>query len=193
MLISGDDLLNCPVLSLQTGRELARTTYAIINPHSLAIVAYEVDGQHLDQHPSFLRIEDIRELSPIGMIVDSSEEFIQSDDIIKLKDIYELRYELEHKHVFDEKRHKVGKVIGYNIEADSFVIQQLTVKRPLLKSFNDSELVIHRSQIIEVTDQAVVIKSNADAVKPLPKASQSYVNPFRQTPQTEAIKTEKQL
>lgn len=188
MLISGNDLINTPVLSLQTGRELARTTEAIINPHDLTIIAYEVDGPHLDQHPSFLRIADIREVSPIGMIVDSSEEFVQPDDIIKQKDIYDLRYQLEHKPVLDEQRSKIGKVIGYNLEAGGFVIQQLTVKRPLLKSFNDSELIIHRSQIIEVTDHAIVIKSKANAAKPLPKVAQSYVNPFRSTPQAEAMR-----
>ena len=187
MLISGIDLIDTPVLSLQTGRELARTTEAIVNPHDLTVVAYELTGHHLDYHPSFLRTADIRELSPVGMIIDSSEEFIQPDDIIKQKDIYDMRYRLEHKVVLDEKRHKVGKVISYNVDAESFVIQQLTVKRPLLQSFNDSELVIHRSQVIEVTDHAVLIKSKADAVKPLPKAAQNYVNPFRQSPQAEAM------
>ena len=186
MLITGSDLIDTPVLSLQTGRELARTTHAIINPHNLTVLAYELEGSTLDHHPSFLRIADVRELSPIGMIVDSSEEFIQMEDVIKEKDIYELRYELLHKQVLDEKREKIGKVIGYNVESEGFVIQQISIKRPLLKSFNESELLVHRSQVIEVTDQAIVIKSKAEA-KTLPKTSRSYVNPFRQTPQTEAM------
>lgn len=190
MLISGTDLIDTPILSLQTGRELARATHAIINPHSLSIIAYEVNGPHLDHHPSYLRIQDVRELSPIGMIIDSSEEFIQQDDIIKQKDIYELQYELIHKQVLDEKRNKIGKVTDYNLEAGAFVVQQLVVRKPLLKSFNDSELLIHRSQIIEVTDHAIVIKSKADQTKTLPKTAQSYVNPFRQTPQVEALRAD---
>lgn len=187
MLVNGTDLIDTPILSLQTGSELARTAKPIINPHNLSVIAYEVTGPHLDHHPSFLRIDDIRELSPIGMIIDSSEEFVQMDDIIKLKDIYELRFELVHKQVLDEHRHKVGKVIDYNLEAGGFVIQQLSVKRPLLKSFNESELLIHRSQVIEVTDHAIVIHSKTENKKALPKASTAYVNPFRQTRQTEAI------
>lgn len=190
MLISGNDLIDTPVLSLQTGSELAKATHPIVNPHNLTIIAYEVTGPHLDHHPSYLRIDDIRELSPIGMIIDSSEEFIQPDDIISQKDIYDLRFELIHKHVIDEKRNKVGKVIDYNLEAGGFVVEQLVVKRPLLKSFNDSELLIHRSQVIEVTDHAIVIKSKAENKKALPKAAQTYVNPFRQTPQVEILKTD---
>ena len=189
MLIVGSDLIDTPVLSLQTGRELAKTVSEIINPHDLTVIAYEVDGPHLDHRPSFLRTQDIRELSPIGMIVDSSDEFLELDDIIKFKDIYELQFAIHGKHVLDEKRRKVGKAIDYTLEAESFVIQQISVKRPLLKSLNDSELLIHRSQIIEVTDDAIVIKAKADAHQKLPKAAQNYVNPFRQSPQTETVHT----
>ena len=191
MLISGIDLFDSPVLSLQTGTELARTKRPIINPHNLTILAYEIAGPNLDHHPSYLRIEDIREVSPIGLIVDSSEEFVILEDIIKLKDIYELNFELDHKTVLDEKREKIGKIISYNIDADGFVVQQITIKRPLLKSFNDSELIVHRSQIIEVTDEAVVIKSKNDA-KAKPLKSQSYANPFRQSPRAEAMQTDQE-
>jgi uncharacterized protein YrrD len=188
MLISGFDMIGTPVLSLQTGMELARTETPIINPHNLAVIAYEVAGPTLDVQPSLLRAEDVREFSSIGLIVDSSDEFVQPEDIIKLNDIYMMHFTLTNKQVLDEKRNKLGKVTDYNIDSSSFMIQQLTVKRPLLKSFNDSELIIHRSQVIEITDQAIVIKSKANANKPLPKDSRSYANPFRQgTPQTESF------
>lgn len=189
MLISGLDLSNTPVLSLQTGTELAQADKAIINPHDLSIIAFNLSGHTLDVHPSLLRIDDIRELSPIGMIVDSSDEFVQPEDIIKLNEIYELDFELIGKPVLDEKRSKLGKVIDYTIDSGSYIIQQIIAKRPLLKSFNDSELVIHRSQIIEITDEAIIIKSKARADKPLPKDNRNYVNPFRQgTPQAEAFR-----
>lgn len=188
MLISGLDVIGTPVLSLQTGTELATIKDAIINPHNLSVVAYEVDGPLLNQRPSLLRTQDIRELSSIGIIIDSSDEFIQPEDVIKLNDIYKLGFNLVGKHVLSEKRDKVGKVIDYNIEGSGFVIQQVTVKRPLLQSFNDPELLIHRSQVIEVTDEAIVIKSKADAHQRPPKPNRSYANPFRQnTPQPEGL------
>lgn len=187
MLISGTDLTNIPILGLQTGSELATIESEVINPHNLSVIAFNLSGPLLDNPLSLLRIEDIREFSQIGMIVDSSDEFVQPDDVIKLKPIYDLHFSLDSKHVLNEKRAKLGKIMDYIIDSDSFVIQQLVVKRPLLKSFNDSELLIHRSQVIEVTDDAVVIKEKANsAVIPLTKNSQSYINPFRQqSPQTD--------
>lgn len=191
MLISGLDLIGAPILSLQTGTELARAHQAVINPHNLSVVAYEVDGPKLDHSPSLLRTDDIRELSSIGMIIDSSDEFVQPDDIIKLSHIYELQFTLVGMPVVDETRKKLGKVEEYNLESDGFVIQQLVIKRPLFQSFNDPELIIHRSQIVEITDAAIVIKSKASANQALPKAARNYTNPFRQSaPQPESVKAQ---
>jgi uncharacterized protein YrrD len=180
MLILGSQLRDTPVMSLQTGAELARTKMPIIDPRTLSIVAYEVNGPLLDEHPSLLRIVDVRELSEIGMIVDSSDEFVGANDIIKLKEIYDLHFSLVGLSVVDDKKHKLGKVEDYSVEMGGFVIQQLNIRRPLLRSFNDSELLIHRSQIIEISDTTIVVKSASNEAKdPIPQAIKAYANPFR--------------
>lgn len=190
MLLPGSQLLDTAIMSLQTGKELARTSKAIVNPHNLSIIAYLIEGPHLDYTPSYLRIADVRELGSLGMIVDSSDEFITPDDIITDKHIYELEYELEGKHVVDDRGTKIGKVNDYNVEANSFVIQQLTVKKPLFKSFTDDEVLVHRSQIVEVNDTTIVIKSGKVKATKAIINSTNYVNPFRQTsPQPETAKT----
>jgi sporulation protein YlmC with PRC-barrel domain len=183
MLLSGSQLIDTPIMSLQTGKELARTSIAIVNPHNLTIAAYRVAGQHLDHDPSYLRIADIREMGSLGMIVDSSDEFLEPDDIISDKSVYELEFVLEGKQVVDDKHKKIGKVSDYVVDIDSFVIQQLVVKKPLLKSFNDDELLVHRGQIVEVNDTTIIIKSGSIENKVTSSASRHYVNPFRQTAQ----------
>jgi uncharacterized protein YrrD len=191
MLLTGSQLIGTPVMSLQTGKELARTQTAVINPHNLSVVAYKIEGQHLDHNPSYLRIADLRELGSLGMIVDSSDEFVEPEDIITDKAIYEMEFELEGKHVVDDRGSKVGKVTDYVVDIDSFVIQQLNVKRPLLRSFTDDELLIHRAQIVEVTDDTIIIKSGRIKETPLKGESRHYINPFRQTtPQPEAARAE---
>lgn len=182
MLLAGSRLINAPVMGLQTGSELARTERAIINPHTLEVVAYELSGPLLDQHPSLLRIPDVREFSDIGIIVDSSDEFVLPEDIIKLNEIYKLHFDLIGKSVIDLKKRRLGKVEGYTIETGGFVIQQLNVKRPLLKSLSDTHLLIHRSQIKEISDDRIVVESELRPAEPVLKAvHDTYTNPFRKT------------
>lgn len=180
MLIAGSRFLNSPVMGLQTGGELARTHREIIDPATLTIIAFELSGPLLADHPSFLRIADVREFSDIGIIVDSSDEFVGLDDIIRLKDIYDLHFDMIGKHVLDEKKHRLGKVTSYTIDTVGFMIQQFSVKRPLLKSFTDTELLIHRSQIVEVNDSEIIVRSDvAEASEPTATPMPSYHNPFR--------------
>lgn len=180
MLLTHSRLLKAPVLGLQTGSELARTSREVIDPRTLEIIGYELDGPLLTERPAVLRIADVREFSDMGIIVDSSDEFVVPSDIIKLNEIYELQFDLIGKPVFDKKRHKLGKVIGYTIDTTGFLIQQLSIKRPLLKSLDDTELLVHRSQIYEVNDEAIIVNSEAEvASEPAATHLPSYRNPFR--------------
>ena len=181
-MLLGSTLMNTPVMSLQTGSELARTKIAIIDPANLAIIAYELNGPRLTMHPTLLRIVDVRELSDLGMIVDSEDEFVTEHDVIKLDEIYKLKFDPINMLVTDEKRHKLGHIIDYTLDVNGFIIQQLSVRRPLLRSLNDTELLIHRSQIIEINDKSIVVHSEAKIPEPERKdVVGSYINPFRKS------------
>lgn len=190
MLISQQRLLKTPVMSLQTGAELAVVERIIIDPRDLTITAYQLEGPMLDQKPSFLRPADVRELSNLGFIVDSSDEFVALNDVIRIQEVYNFNFYLIGLEVIDDKKKKLGKVESYNIDSSSFSIEQLVVKRPLLRSFNETELLIGRTQIIEVRDTYIKVKS---ATLEAPRTSKvaEYANPFRQSSvQPEAIDSE---
>ena len=190
MMLLGSALTDAPIMSIQTGSELARTQKPVIDPATLAVLAYEVAGPLLDHSaPNLLRIADVREFSDIGFIVDSSDEFIHPSDVIKIQEVYSRHFPLLGMLVIDEKRRKLGKVIDFTLETGGFIIQQLTVRRPLLKSLNDTELLIHRSQIIEINNDVIVVHSEAKVPEPeLHEVVGSYVNPFRKAkPAQESI------
>lgn len=179
MLILGSRLLRRPVMGLQTGSELARTISPVVDPANLSIVAYRIISSLLPG-TAYMRIEDARELSDIGFIVDSIDELVLPGDVIKLDEISAYKFNPTGMHVRDERGKKIGKVIDYTIDVESFYIQQLTVRRPLLRSLNEVELIIHRSQIIEINDDAIVIHSQAEAPEHTRLTTPgSYINPFR--------------
>lgn len=190
MLVLGSRLKETPVMSLQTGTRLALTDTPLIDPANLKIIAFELEGPLLKEKPSFLRVADIREMSGVGMIIDSSDELLGLDDVIKIKALYDLGFKLIGMNVIDEHKKKLGKVDNYTVETGSFVIQQLNVKRGILRSLTDTGLLIHRSQITEINDNAIIVKSTAKkmmTLEPVMEATRrEYVNPFRQTaPQPE--------
>lgn len=167
-------------MGLQTGTKLAQTKQPVIDPSNLKIVAYELEGPMLVENPSFVRIADVRELGNIGMIVDSADEFVGIDDVIALQKIYDLNFKLVGLTVIDDMKHKLGKVSDYVVDTDSFVIQQLNVKQGVIKSLSDTELLIHRKQIIEINDHMVIVRSASKKLDPIAKPARlNYMNPFR--------------
>jgi uncharacterized protein YrrD len=189
MLVLGSRLKDTPVMSLQTGTRLAVTDTPLISPANLKIIAFELEGPLLKDKPSFLRVADIREMSGVGMIIDSSDELLALDDVIKLKELYELGFKLIGMNVIDEHKKKLGKVDNYTVDTASFVIQQLNVKHGILRGITDTGLLIHRSQITEINDHAIIVKSTAKKItaEPVMQAVQrEYINPFKQpSPQPE--------
>ena len=167
-------------MGLQTGSKLAVTKYPIIDPSNLKILAYEVEGPLLAERPSLLRIADVREISNIGMIIDGNDEFIGLNDVIKIEKIYQLSFKLIDLKVIDEHKRKLGKVTDYSVDVSNFVIQQLTVKPTFIKSLSESELLIHRSQIIEIDDEKITVRAATKKLSALQNINNlNYFNPFK--------------
>lgn len=159
MLLSTKELLDIPVMSLQTGTEIAATSDPIIDRGTLHILAYELYGPQLNDTPSFLRVEDIRELSDIGFIVDSSDTLTVLDDIvIDLKD-YTDPLHLEGMKVLDTHGVTLGKVEAIIMSTATFSVEQLQIKQPLLRRLSETNLLIKRSQIIDITDDHILVQA----------------------------------
>lgn len=195
MLLLGSRILEAPVMSLQTGTRLGQITKPIIDPGTLNVIAYEVSGPLLTQNPSFLRTADVREYGRLGMIIDSNDELIGLDDVLEVEKFYTLGFPLVGMQVVDDMKRRVGKVDDYTLETNGYVIQQLNITKGFFKGFNDTGLLIHRSQIIEINDKAIVVQSPKNkSVTPVMESMRSeFINPFRkptQVPQPDQDSTQ---
>lgn len=171
-------------MSLQTGMKLATLAKPVIDPATLAIVAYELEGPLLTERPMFLRTNEIREYSKIGVIIDSNDDLIGLDDVIKIRELFEHGFTPVGMAVIDDQGRKLGKVEDFTLETMPFVIQQLSVKQGFFKSLSDTGKLIHRSQIVEINDTAIIVKSpTVTAIEPVMQAMRpDFVNPFRKSP-----------
>ncbi len=190
MLVIGSNVLGMPVLSLHVGGEVAVTTKAIIDPEDLRVRAYEVDGPILDNDPEvgyILDTNDVREFSQEGLIIDSTDRFANDGDIIRIDEIKKLEFDLIGLKVVTSKGKKIGKVVDYTLDSNTFMVYQIVVQRPFMESFIDPQLTINRSQITEIDDFKITIKHDKQQVKvPKPEEKKveeafepNYVNPIK--------------
>jgi uncharacterized protein YrrD len=183
MLIPITHFHEFPVMSLQTGSQLASLGEPIIDPRKLTVVAFYVTGPQLDEAGSLLHVTDIRELSDIGAIVDSSDSLMAPDGLVRLQEIIDFNFKLIGTKVEDEHGHHLGKVDDFALEAETYSIQQIYTKPSLLSSFTATTNIIHRNQIVSVTNEKIVVKSPTITENVQQAAGQAFVNPFRGTQQ----------
>ena len=181
MLIEGSKLLKYPILSLHTASRIAEVKGLVIDPNFLKVVAFEISAVSSKQR-LFLEASSVREFSKMGMIVDSDEEFVEKDDVIKLKETIDLGFSLDNMKVVSKKKAMLGRIEDFIVNTEDFQIMQLIVKRPIYKALIDPELVIGRSDIHEINDSEIIIKSEEGTI--MKKSGTldfvpNFVNPFK--------------
>ena len=190
MLVIGSGMVGKQVLSLHVGGAVAQTISAVIDPENLKVIAYTVDGPAIKNDPEvgdILVTDDVREVSNDGFIIDSTDILATEEDVVRIKEIMSLNFDLIGLRVVTRDGRKIGKVIDYTLDSSSFMVYQLIVQRSVSwLSLNDPTLTINRSQIIEIDDYKVTIKHDKEEVKVEKKKKtteneipRDFVNPFR--------------
>lgn len=187
MLLPKDKFINTPIMSLQTGGQLGVVSDLLVDPRNLSVIALVISGQNLIDNPSYLMTMDIREMGPMGIIVDSSDVLFPSEDVVRIQEVVDFGFDIDNIKVKDQKGTLIGRVVDYTLDSLEQKIQQLTVKSSLLRRLTIPEVLIHRSQIIDINNEEIIIKSSTEKNPMRTQAavpavqSGNYVNPFRST------------
>ena len=186
MLINASKLIGYPILSMHMGGPIAWTRAEVIDPEKLKIIAFYAEGAAIKNDPEvgeILEMSDVREFSNIGMIVDSADVFVNAGDVKKLDKILALNFSLFGLKVKTKKGSKLGKIMDFIVDTDNYVVHQLVVKRPMAKAFLDPELIIPRSEILEVNDYEIIVKDEEAKIRKRAAHEDfvpNFVNPFRE-------------
>jgi uncharacterized protein YrrD len=156
MLQLSASLINKDVLSLRTGSPIATVIAPIFNPNNLKIEGFYCQDR-FDKRELILLYQDIRDMMPRGYVVDDHDVLVEPDELVRLKDIIDLNYELIGKHIETISKQKVGKVSDYATEMETMFVQKIYASQSILKSFTGGSLSIDRTQINEITPKRVII------------------------------------
>lgn len=157
MLKLSQNIIDLPIMSLRTGGRVGTATIPIINPNNLQIEGWHCTDIFSNESLVLLK-SNMRDFVPQGIAVDDHEAMTDPEDIIRLKEILEINFELISKPVITDSKRRLGKVADYAIDPLSLKVQKLYVSRPVYKSLTDGQLSIDRSQIVEITNKKVVIR-----------------------------------
>jgi uncharacterized protein YrrD len=156
MLQLSGSLLNKSVLSLRTGSVVASISGPIINPNNLKVEGFYCQDRFSKKHLVLL-YQDIRDVLPQGYVVNDHDVLSEPEELVRLKKVMDMNFELIGKQVVTVGKQRVGKVSDYATEMDTMYVQKIYVARSLLKSLASGSLSIDRSQVQEITPRRIII------------------------------------
>ena len=149
-------LVNKSVLSLRVGTPVATITAPIINPNNLKIEGFYCQDR-FDRKELVLLYQDIRDTLPQGYVINDHDVLVEPEELVRLKDILELNFELIGKPIITVSKEKVGKVSDYATETETMFIQKIYASQSIIKSLSGGSLSIDRTQINEITPNKIII------------------------------------
>lgn len=143
-------------MSLRTGQPVATTTGALINPNNLKIEGFYCSDR-FDRSELLLLYQDIRDVITQGFVINDHDVLARPDDLVRLKKLIDLRFELKGMQVVTVSRQRLGKVSDYAVEVETMYIQKFYVTQGFMKSLTGGNLGIDRSQVNEITNTKVIV------------------------------------
>jgi len=147
-----------PILSLRTGTEVAITKQPIINPDNLKIEGFFVQDLYDKKSNLVLLIQDIREFLPNGLAINDHEVLCNPLELHRHRDIIDNNISLINKTVITLSKKRLGKLSDYAVDDNSFYVQKLYINQSILKNLTGSNLILDRTQIVDITSKNIIVK-----------------------------------
>lgn len=163
MLKLFDTIQNQPVLSLRTGGSVGILLGPIINPNNLYIEGWYVQDSR-SSAVLILLSGDIREVIDRGFIIDDHEVLTDEKELVRLKEIIDLKFQPLKLRVYSVSGKRYGKVSDFAIETSSFYIQKIYASQSIVRNISGGTLSIDRSQIVEISNHSITIEDPTEKV-----------------------------
>lgn len=158
MYLLASQLKNLPIMSLQTGQSIAVVDRPIFDAASLEVMALRCTIGRYRRHEGVVLLRDVRQFAADCIIIDSFDEIEDPHEIVRLRAAAEQDFEPIGKTVASESGQHLGKVEDYTINLKTYLLQKLYVHQSLMKSLLFNNLVIDRTQIIDITPKQITVK-----------------------------------
>jgi sporulation protein YlmC with PRC-barrel domain len=159
MYAQASQLQSLPVISLQTGETVASTRQLILDISTLEILAFKCEGPRRKQ-PLVLLSRDVRQLAADCIIIDNEDELADPADIVRLGAMLAANYNPIDKTVISDTGRKLGRVEDYSVNLETSRVQKLNVRQSILRSWLGVNLVIDRTQIIDISPKSITVRDS---------------------------------
>ena len=154
------ELNNKIVFSFHSGHTVGTVTSFMVNKETLKVELLEVLEPENNER-LYLLTGDVRSATNNLIIINSESDMSESEDLIRQQELIKSKFNLIGSRVVTQEGKLLGRVKDFTVDYDSFLTSKLHIRGSLIKRLLNESLIIDRSQIVDVKDNKVIVKSTA--------------------------------
>jgi sporulation protein YlmC with PRC-barrel domain len=164
------------VVSLQTGQPVAKISGLVIDRSNLEIRAFTCQLPSANQQRILLD-SDIRQITNDCMLINDEDDLSDPEEIVRLVQHIKDAYTPRGKTVLADTGRRIGRVTEFNINLMTGRVQQLFVRPPLWRGWFAPQLIIDRSQIVDISGDRIIVRDATITDTVLSPDSLPTINP----------------
>ncbi len=157
MKLLASDLINSKILSLRLGGPIGTVKKILLSEADLKVSLFVVSVSG-EKRIGFLSPLDVRLSEQKSIIVDSEDKIADEDDLIRDREIIKRDLTILNLPVITIGGKKLGKVEDYIIDNTVYIISKLYVHTNLFKNIIQSDLIIDRSDIVDIKPNKIIVR-----------------------------------
>lgn len=157
MQLLATELIKSDILSLRHGGPIGVVDKILLNETNLRVrlLAVALSGE---KKLSYLQPNDIRLSENKKIIVDSEEVFTAKEDLIRDRTTIEQNITLFNLPVVTVSDKKLGRVEDFTFDNNGYLVTKLHVQASLLQNLVHHNLIIDRSDIVDIKPDKVIVR-----------------------------------
>jgi uncharacterized protein YrrD len=132
----------------------------MVNKETLKVELLEVLEPENNER-LYLLTGDVRSATNNLIIINSESDMSESVDLIRQQELIKSKFNLIGSKVVTQEGKLLGRVKDFTVDYDSFLTSKLHIRGSLIKRLLNESFIIDRSQIVDVKDNKVIVKSTA--------------------------------
>lgn len=162
-LVLASSLIGLPLGAVRENAKIGSIKTILIDTRSGYIAGFLVKEKILDwfSPPKFVALGDIVSFDKTAAVVNKKDDVLRLDEAVRAKEIYQRGFGLFGSRVVTESGKYIGRVTELSLSLDLGIIVNFYVRSWL------GERIIHRTQIVEIKKNKIVVKDELKPIRPL--------------------------
>lgn len=166
MLINAQKLINLPIIEAISAHKLGLVENLVVDPTNGEILAFLLKKNFWETKNRVVMLCDIKEMYLDGLVTNTRENIIDSDEVVKVKNVLDKNIFLLNSKVMTQNGKVLGFLEDFIFDTTFSALVTLVVK----KRFSAEKRIISAERILNILPGKIVIRDVSGKVE-VPKAS----------------------